>query len=58
MVARDGVPMVPSNISEKLIPEVVEVEGGTNVKVANKIWMIDRKVGGICSSTMRMAMVS
>ena len=39
----------------KLNPEVAAVEGGTNVNVAKRRWMIERKVGGIWRRTMRMA---
>jgi hypothetical protein len=58
IVATDGVPNVPSKISVNVKLEWEEVDGGTNVSVAKRRWMIDRNVGGICRSTMSMAMVS
>jgi hypothetical protein len=58
MVATDGVPNVPSKMSVKLRPALADVEGGTKVKVAKSKWIIERKVGGICRRTMRMAIVS
>jgi hypothetical protein len=58
MVATDGVPKVPFRISGKLSADRAVDEGGTKVKVAKSRWTMERKVGGIWSRTMRMAMVS
>jgi len=58
IVPKEGVPKVPCRMSVKLKPEVPTEEGGTNVNVAKRRWIMERNVGGICRRTIRMARVS
>jgi len=59
-VDNEGVPFEPWKKSENEENEERgdPVEGGTNVRVAKRTWIIVRKVGGICRRIMRSAIVS